>query len=853
MDVWTGLTDSEAAKKFREEGPNILSSEKKLRIFSLAAETLRDPIFLLLATSGAIYFMLGDLQESLMLMGFVVFIMMISLFQEIRTGRALDALKNLSSPRALVIRDGKRKRVSGQEIVRGDILVLSEGDRVPADAALLWNSNLLTDESLLTGESAAVRKSVWDRKIKWSRPGGEDRPFVYSGTLIVGGSGIAETLATGDHTAIGQIGKSLRAVKPEPTPLQKETKKLVRRLAFWAVGISALTVLGYGALHRHWLDGILAGITLAMAILPNEFPVVLTIFLALGAWRIAKKNVLTRRIPAVETLGSITVLCVDKTGTLTYNKMALSKIYSQGKLYSISKLSELSLPEPFHRMIEYGILASVPDPFDPMDKAIKLFGETALAGTEHLHKDWQLVREYPISRELLALSNVWQSQEDQDGEKKFKIAAKGAPEAIAHLCGLKGKIFETVETQANQLAEAGFRLIAVAESNLSEPNLPETQQEFSYEFLGLLAFEDPVRAGVVESIQKCKSAGIRVVMMTGDYVRTAQSIAKQIGLPEKICLTGSEIESMSDSELAERISNVQVFARVMPEQKLRLVNALKANGEIVAMTGDGVNDAPALKAAHLGIAMGLRGTDVAREAGSLVLLDDDFSSIVESVQLGRRIFDNLKKALAYLLAIHVPIAGLCLLPAIFAWPLILMPIHIAFLHLIIDPACSIVFEQEPEEVGLMTRSPRKTNELVPTEKPLFGKSTIILSLLQGCGVFLMVAAIFAAAIHCHCSTANARALAFTTLMIANLSLILTNRSWSRSLFSSIKSKNHVFWMVLISAIIFLTLILRVPFLRHLFQFSALTPLEILFCIAANIAGIFWFELLKIFYTKKREL
>jgi Ca2+-transporting ATPase len=766
----------------------------------------------------------------------------ITLYQERKTERALEALRDLSSPRALVIREGKQKRIAGREVVRGDILVLSEGDRVPADAIVLSCVNLSVDESLLTGESVPVRKMAASGIMDMGRPGGDDLPFVYSSTLVVQGQGIAQVQATGLRTEIGKIGKALQAVEPEGTLLQKETGRLVRNLAILGLSLCMLVIVIYGLTRGDWLHGLLAGITLAMATLPEEFPVVLTIFLALGAWRISQKQVLTRRVPAIETLGSATVLCVDKTGTLTLNRMSVSKLFAHGQFHGIPHSIDI-MPETFHELVEFSILASQIDPFDPMEKAIRELGERYLAQTEHLHHNWTLVHEYPLAKELLALSRVWKSP----GRTDYVIAAKGAPEAIADLCHFDGVQTEDLSRHVNSMAEEGLRVLGVARARIEQTTLPGEQHDFKFEFLGLIGLADPVRPTVPDAVRECYTAGIRVVMITGDYPGTAQNIARQIGLtPNDRFMTGPELDGMDDSELQRRIQSISIYARVVPEQKLRLVNAFKANGEIVAMTGDGVNDAPALKSAHIGIAMGGRGTDVARESSALVLLDDDFSSIVQAVKMGRRIFDNIKKAIAYIFAIHVPIAGMSLIPVLLKWPLVLSPVHIVFLELIIDPACSVVFEAEPEEANVMNRPPRNPKE------PLFSRKTLAVSMLQGLSVLFIVLAVYGIALYRGQGESEARALTFTTLIIANLGLILTNRSWSRTILSTLRSPNAALWWVLGGAAVFLGLVLYLPVLRSLFRFSILHPIDLAICLAAGVVSILWFEGLKMVNGRQKQ-
>jgi Ca2+-transporting ATPase len=675
------------------------------------------------------------------------------------------------------------------------------------------------------------------------RPGGDHSTFVYSGTLVVSGLGIVRVIATGIHTEFGKIGKSLQTIEFEETLLQKETRHFVRNVALIAVSLCLIMAIVYGLTIGKWLDGLLASITLAMAILPEEFPVVLTIFLALGAWRISQSHVLTRRVAAIETLGSTTVLCVDKTGTLTQNRMSVREIFSGGEFFDIERRQGMPLPEKFHSLIEFSILASQTNPFDPMEKALKELGERYPNLTEHLHNDWELMKEYALSRELLALSRVWESRDRKD----YVIAAKGAPEAIIDLCHLGDAEARELHNIISEMAGEGLRVLGVAKANFKQKELPGNQHDFKFDFLGLVGFTDPIRPSVPEAIKECHNAGIRVVMITGDYPITAQNIARQIGLkqPDNF-ITGAALNEMSDEELQERIRTVNIFARVIPEQKLRLVNAFKANGEIVAMTGDGVNDAPALKSAHIGIAMGGRGTDVAREAGALVLLDDDFSSIVKAVRLGRRIFDNLRKAMAYILAVHVPIAGLSLIPVILKWPLVLYPVHVVFLELIIDPACSIAFEAEPEESDVMQRPPRDRKE------PLFSRRTVALSLLQGIIVLAVTLAVYKLSLALGRGATEARTLTFTTLVIANLGLILTNRNWSNTILSSLRARNIALRWIVLSAVIFLGLVIYVPFLRDLFHFGILHVPDILICIGAGVISILWFEGVKYFSRKKRQ-
>ncbi|MFA5322953.1 MAG: cation-translocating P-type ATPase [Smithella sp.] len=841
-----GLSRAEVLKKLKIEGYNELPSSKRRNILAIAFEVVKEPMFLLLVACGSIYLFLGEPRDALLLLGFVFIMMGITIYQEGKTEKALDALRDLSSPRALVIRDGEHIRIPGREVVNDDMVCLAEGDRIPADGVIVWVRNLLVDESLLTGESISVRKTAAAQdpvKLTMGKPGGDDIPYVYSGTLVVQGQGIAYIKATGIHTEIGAIGKALQSVVQEDTLLQKETSRIVKAVFLIALILFGLVVMVYGLTRGSWMNGILSGITLAMAMLPEEFPVVLTIFLALGAWRISQKQVLTRKMAAVETLGAATVLCTDKTGTLTQNIMDIRMFYAGDAFHTIREENPFPLPENFHGLVEFGILASKKDPFDPMEKALLKLGVDKLAQTEHLHANWSLVHEYPLSPELLALSHVWKSPDGKD----FVISAKGAPEAIADLCHLDDQSREALAAKIEHMAGEGLRVLGVAKAYFREENpLPAIQHDFTFHFIGLIGLEDPIRPTVPDAIRMCYAAGIKVVMITGDYPITAQTIARQIGLknPDKV-ITGKELEQMDVLTLRERVKDVNVFARVVPEQKLILVNALKEAGQIVAMTGDGVNDAPALKSAHIGVAMGERGTDVAREASDLVLLNDDFSSIVTAVRMGRKIFDNLKKAMAYIVSVHIPIAGMSLLPVFLGWQeMVLLPVHIVFLELIIDPACSVVFEAEAEEAGIMQRNPRD-----PQER-LFGKRTLAISATQGIVALIVVAFVFKTALYLGQSMNEARAITFVTLIVSNLCLIVTNRSWSRTIFTSFKTPNPALAWVMGGALIFLGLVIFVPFLQGIFHFAPMHGIEFCLALIAGVVSIAWFELFKIFTRKE---
>ena len=784
-----GLSEAEAQKRLEAEGYNELARSDRRTPWRIIIEVFREPMLVLLLGGGAIYLALGDLTDALILLVFATMSIFITVVQETRTERVLEALRDLTSPRALVIRNGERKRIAGREVVRSDIIVLAEGDRVPADAVLIQSDDLQTDELLLTGESAPVRKvaGIDVTPLGGLRPGGDDLPHVFSGSLVVRGAGIGEVIAIGPRSEIGKIGQSLSTLEVEPPRLQAQTRRLARIFALVGGTVSMLAVLLYGALRGGWLDAMLAGIALGMSMLPAEVPVVLTVFMAMGAWRISRARVLTRRAAAIETLGSATVLCTDKTGTLTENRMTIAELrVSNEEIFRPGEQSGARMSENFHDLIKFGILASARDPVDPMEKAFHHLGREHLAEADHLHGfSWKLLHTYGLRPGLLAMSQVWQAA---DEKQKFIVAAKGAPEAIADLCHLNAEDRAALSRSVDVMAGEGLRVLGVAHASFVGQTWPDSQHDFAFELLGLVGLADPLRKTVTAAVRECRSAGIKVVMITGDYPTTAKVISRQAGFDAEDLVTGEELERMSEAELAQRVRAATVFARIMPEQKLRIVNAFKANGEIVAMTGDGVNDAPSLKAAHIGIAMGGRGTDVAREASSIVLLDDDFGSIVKSVRLGRRIYDNVRKAMGFIFAVHVPIAGLALLPLIFGLPILFGPVHIAFLQMVIDPVCSLVFEAEAEEDDVMHRAPRAPDE------PLFSSTLIGWSLLQGAFAFALVAAIFVVALRRGMPEEEVRALAFFSLVLTIVSLIFVNRSFSASLITALrrpKSSAHV--------------------------------------------------------------
>jgi Ca2+-transporting ATPase len=787
-----GLTEEEARRRLDSDGPNELPAARPRRPWRIALEILREPMFGLLLAGGAIYLAIGDGLGGAVLLVFASLSVSISIVQEIRSERVLDALRAMTSPRALVIRDGARRRIPGRDVVRGDVLVVVEGDRVPADGVLLEARDLLVDESMLTGESVAVAKRArTSDSEEMARPGGDNLPVVFSGSLVVRGTGVALVQATGSTAEIGRIGKSLASIDAATPRLSLETRRLVRWFALAGVTASIMAVLIYGLLRGSWLEAALAGIALGMSMLPEEFPLVLAVFMTMGAWRISQVRVLTRRAAAIETLGSATVLCTDKTGTLTRNQMSVAEC---------APAEGLGTPD----LLRWASLACSPEAFDPMDRAI-----AGAAGTSTEARS--LVRGYGLSTGLLAVAQVWRLP----GAAELVVAAKGAPEAVIELCHLDADAAAEIRAAVEGMAARGMRVLGVAHTGVADASLPDSPRSFAFRWAGLVGLADPLRPEVPGAIAECRAAGIRVVMITGDYPATACAIAREAGLRDDAVLSGAALSRLSDVELAERVATVGIFARILPEQKLRIVQALQANGEVVAMTGDGVNDAPSLKRADIGVAMGGRGTDVAREASSIVLLDDDFGSVVRTVRLGRRIYDNLRKAMGFIIAVHVPIAGIALLPLLTGLPLVLLPIHIAFLEMIIDPVCSVAFEAEHEEPDVMTRPPR------PPQARLFSSTLLLGSLLQGIAALLVTSAVYLYAVRHGLPEQEIRTLSFFTLVLSNLALVVANRSYRGHAFDFVVGGNPVLLGISLLTFVLLALAVVLPPVRSLFGFGSL--------------------------------
>lgn len=821
-----GLTSHEAQRLLGLHGPNELGDGRPPSWWRQVALVLSEPMLLLLIAAGALSFLLAERLEASLLMASVLVVVGVTLFQERRTERALARLRELSAPRALVLRDGVQTRIPGREVVIGDILVVGEGDRVAADAVVIDSASLMVDESMLTGESAPVGK--------FDESGDE---MLFAGTMVVRGHGRALVKSTGKHTEFGRIGEVLASVQSERTLLQREIGRLVRVVAVIGVITAIVVTVVYGATRGGWLNAAIAGIAVAMSMLPEEFPVVLAVFLALGAWRLSKHQVLARRVAVIEALGAATVICADKTGTLTTNKMTIDELLVDDLVvHPHDGASRVAL----RHLVSTGARASLADAHDPMDQAFRQLAEQWVL----LDRSDVLVREYPLSNVLFAFAQVWDVGADQ-----FEVTVKGAPETVVELCRLPVAKRDDELAKIHAAAERGQRVLAVARGSWPrESALPASVREIPLEYLGLVGLTDPLREGARAAVRASSQAGIRTVMITGDYPGTALAIARQAAIDTgQGVLSGSEIDQLSDVQLVDAVQRCNVFARTKPEQKLRLVRALQQSGEVVAMTGDGVNDAPALRAADIGVAMGGRGTDVAREAAALVITDDDYVSIVEGVRLGRGIYDNLRKALSYVVAVHVAIFGMALLPLFnTGWPLVLLPIQLALLELVIDPACSVVFEAESHDPDLMNQPPRQRNE------HLFAGGRLIIAVLQGVVVFAVVATIYVWSIAVGGTDGQVRSLTFATLVLANLGLIMVNRSWRLSIVGTLRERRNasVKW-ILGATLTLLAVLLFLPVVRDAFNFGSVRVTQLVTPILAAGLSIVWFEAYKVLHRRIR--
>jgi Ca2+-transporting ATPase len=814
-----GLSEAEARERLLRDGPNVLPAHRPKSLWAIARGVLLEPMFLMLLFAGAVYLALGERSDALFLLLSVLVIVGITLVQERKTQRALEALRDLSAPQAHVIRDGLERRVPAADVVRDDVLVLREGDRVAADATLL-DGHLEADESLLTGESSPVAKSA----------SGASRA-IFAGTVVTRGRGTSRVVGVASETAIGRIGKALADTVETVSPLQKASRGLIRNFALAAVACAVgLTLLDWLWDGHTLLDSLLAGVALAIAILPEEFPVILTVFLALGAWRIARHKVLARRIAAVETLGAITVLAVDKTGTLTQNRMTVAELHADDGHVAAG---DAPLPAPFRELARLALLATPPGSADPMEQAIRTFAASHLHARDLALAD-NAAKEYALTPDLLAMSRAAPL-----GQGRYAIGTKGAPEAVMELCGLNSAEQESWNRRLHAMAARGMRVLAVAGADGHEASWPDTQRGLHLRFAGLLGLIDPPRAEAAAAMAECRAAGIRVMMMTGDHEVTARAIAMQVGLSQAPRLmSGSELESLDDERLAARLATVDVCARVQPTQKLRLVRALQRRGEVVGMTGDGVNDAPALKAADAGVAMGGRGTDVARAAAALILLEDDFASLVAAIRQGRRIYDNIVKATRFVVAVHVPVVVLALLPSLLHWPILLMPLQIVLLELLIDPACSIVFEAAPASPRIMSRPPRAIGD-----SP-FRLTNLGYGAAQGAGLAAILVVCYGAVLTARESAALARGITFVGLTMAVLLLTLANHQPTLPLWRAAWRENPWLPRLLGAGLLMLAAMAAVPPLRTILGLQPWDSETLLLVPTLLLASAVWLEIVR---------
>lgn len=827
---YSGLSENEIRKMKEKYGYNELTAVKSETIFQKAFGILKEPMFLLLICTSLIYFILGEPRDGIIMLVFVAFMSGINIFQEWKTDKTLQALKDLSSPKVRVIRNEKLIEIENRELTIGDLMLLQEGDKISADGYIVEMFDLGVDESILTGESEIVWKKVKLSKeeecLHWKNN------YCYAGTSVTLGSALIKITAIGSETEYGKIGTALLSVPQDSTPLEKQIKKLIKICAFIGLGLFLLvTVFTYITMKEpifleRLTHSILAGITLAMAIIPEEFPVILTVFLAMGAWRLAKKSSLVRKMPSVETLGAVSVLCVDKTGTLTKNQMTVQEVY-----YHSSKKEEVLL---------YSALGCEIEPYDPMEKAILSFVYDYGYNKQEIFNK-KLVSEYSFSSETKMMGHVWEI----DG--KLNLAAKGSPGSILPLCNLSLQELNVIKAEQIRLAKKGYRVIAVGKRAGIE-SLPTKLCDNCLEFLGLIGFEDPPREAVLGAIKTCNKAGIRVIMITGDNGDTAASIANKIGIRNsENVITGAEMDNLSDEELKIKVKTTNIFARVIPNHKMRIVKTLKDIGEVVAMTGDGVNDAPALKYADIGIAMGKRGTNVAKEAADMVLLDDNFTTIVDSIKDGRRIYDNIKKAVGYVFVIHIPIALIAVLTPMLEIPLLLLPIHIVLLELIIDPTCSIIFERQPPENDIMDRAPR--SPIVS----IIDSGLLIKAISQGITIF---AAAFGSYVYllnfARFSEEFSRSFALTVLILCNLFLVYVNQSKKQLAIKGIIAKtDKVIFYVNLGMLAVIVFILYIPAGNLIAKTCALSIFQIILAIIIAALATLWWDLVKLIrYYKK---
>jgi Ca2+-transporting ATPase len=815
----TGLSSAEVLSSRKKHGSNQSELKEKSRFFTVLIDVVFEPMFIILLLSSFLYFILGKYQEGVIMLVAIIIVSGISIFQESKSRSAVEALKNLTGPRAKVIRNSELVQIQISEVVLGDIIIVEDGDTVPADAVLLKANDFSVNESMLTGESLPLYKGSEK----------EDK-LIYKGTMVLSGSATAEVSAIGKSTKLGTIGDSLIEIEEVKTPLQIQIKKFIlSMLLFGLLAFVVVCVLNYIE-TGNFIQSLLSGLTLAMSVIPEEIPVAYSTFMALGAYHLYKKMVIARNPHRLESLGAASVICTDKTGTITENKMVPAEIY---ELKSDSFFQLEAKGFQLNEVLEFAMWSSETEPFDPMEKAIhELYSRVNSADKR---KDFIMLKEYPLEGEFPIMTHVFSNQTEKI------IAVKGSVEGVLKQSNLSDEEKAKFLEKANSLAAKGHRVLAVGKAEMDKKLLPEKQETFSFNLLGLISFYDPPKSNMKDVMAQFYKAGIRVLMITGDHPETAKSIANQIEMkdPDEVMI-GTELMKLSDDELKEKVKSVSIYARMFPEAKLRIVEALKSNGEIVAMTGDGVNDAPALKAAHIGIAMGKRGSEVARNIATLVLADDDFSHMPEAIALGRRIYDNLKKAIRYIISIHIPIIMIVTLPLILFWKYtnLFLPIHVIFLELIMGPTCSIIYENEPIEPNTMARPPRDS------KLSFFSFRELSISILQGCIITIACLSLGYYYIHQDYSEAMVRTIVYMTLIFSNLFLTLENRSFRYSIFTTIQYKNRLIPMILALSLIIPVLSLFVTPIRQIFEFEIPSLLVMFNCFAAAFVGVMWIEIYK---------
>ena len=825
-----GLTDTQVLAARKKYGLNQLSYKKENGFFDALKSLAKEPMLILLLVAAAIYFISGDAGDGIFMVSAIILVSAISLYQDSRSRNALEKLKTFTQPQSKVIRNGEVVAIKSEELVVGDSMVAEEGTAIAADGIIVHSNDFSVDESILTGESFAIEKD----KTKTDN-------VIYLGTTVASGLAIATITAVGNETRLGKIGKSLENIQEEKTPLELQINNFVKKMVI-AGAIIFLIVWAVNYFHSYnVLDSLLKALTLAMSILPEEIPVAFTTFMALGAWRLMKLGILVKQMKTVETLGSATVICTDKTGTITENKMSLAKLFVLSSQKIVN--ADNTITDAEKELIRLAMWASEPIPFDPMEIALHNAYVTILKADER--PQYKMVHEYPLGGKPPMMTHVFEN----DLGKRI-IAAKGAPEALMNISSLTAIEKQQVEAAIKVITTDGYRVLAIGEANFSGNEFPASQQEFQFVFKGIVAFLDPPKENIGKVLEDFYTAGIKVKIITGDNSATTSAIAKQIGFRgfEK-SITGDELMELKEADLSLAVANTNIFTRMFPDAKLKIINALKANSEIVAMTGDGVNDGPALKAAHIGIAMGKKGTEIAKQAASLILADDDLSKMVDAVAMGRKIYANLKKAIQYIISIHVPIVLTVFIPLALGWvyPNIFSPVHIIFLELIMGPTCSIIYENEPMEDNTMTQKPR------PFTTTFFNAKELSTSLLQGLMITAGTLLCYQYAVRQGFSEAHTRTMVFTALIAANIFLTLVNRSFYYSIFTTLKYKNNLVLLIISITILITALLLYIKPLGDFFNFEQLNPIQLGISIAIGFLSVIWYEIIKWRKRKKTAL